>query len=60
MLRLMQVIGGAHAAGLRETGLSDLFDDGKEPDDTARRFVPPAADLDKLKKAAAGCTACPL
>jgi uracil-DNA glycosylase family protein len=40
--------------------LSDLFDDGKKPDDTARRFVPQGADLDKLKEAAAGCTACPL
>ena len=26
----------------------------------ARRFVPPDPDLDKLKEAAAGCTACPL
>jgi uracil-DNA glycosylase len=41
--------------------VSDLFDDdGKKPDDTARRFVPQGADLDKLKEAAAGCTACPL
>jgi DNA polymerase len=40
--------------------LSDLFDDRKEPDDTARRFVPPEPDLDKLKQAAANCTACPL
>jgi uracil-DNA glycosylase len=41
--------------------LSDLFDDGgKKPDDTARRFVPQGADLDELKQAAAGCTACPL
>jgi uracil-DNA glycosylase family protein len=40
--------------------LSDLFEDSKAPDDTARRFVPPDPDLDKLKKAAAGCTACPL
>jgi DNA polymerase len=41
--------------------LSDLFDDGGEkPDDTARRFVPPEPDLDTLKEAAAGCTACPL
>ena len=41
--------------------MSDLFgDDGRKPDDTARRFVPPAADLEELKEAAAGCTACPL
>jgi uracil-DNA glycosylase family protein len=41
--------------------LSDLFDDdGKKPDDTARRFVPSDAPLDELKEAAAGCTACPL
>jgi len=40
--------------------LSDLFDDGKEPEDSSRRFVPPGADLDQLKEAAAGCTACPL
>jgi uracil-DNA glycosylase len=41
--------------------LSDLFgDDGKQPDDSARRFVPSAADLEELKAAAAGCTACPL
>ena len=41
--------------------MSDLFeDDGKKPDDSARRFVPPEPDLDMLKEAAAGCTACPL
>ena len=41
--------------------MSDLFDDDrKKPDDTARRFVPPEPDLDSLKEAAAGCTACPL
>jgi uracil-DNA glycosylase len=41
--------------------LSDLFDDdGKKPDDSVRRFVPPEPDLDSLKEAAAGCTACPL
>jgi DNA polymerase len=41
--------------------VTDLFDhDGDKPDDTARRFVPPDADLDELKAAAAGCTACPL
>jgi DNA polymerase len=40
--------------------LSDLFDDGTKPDDTAARFVPPNPDLDTLKEAAAGCTACPL
>jgi len=41
--------------------LGDLFDDdGKEPDDPARRFVPPEAALEELKEAAAGCTACPL
>ena len=33
---------------------------GAEPDDSARRFVPPEPDLDQLKAAAAGCTACPL
>jgi DNA polymerase len=41
--------------------LSDLFDDGdKNPDDSARRFVPPEPNLDNLKEEAAGCTACPL
>jgi uracil-DNA glycosylase family protein len=40
--------------------LSDLFDDDRKPDDTARRFVPPEPDLDQLKEAATGCTACPL
>jgi DNA polymerase len=42
--------------------LSDLFDDdgGAKADNTAARFVPPGADLDQLKEAAAGCTACPL
>ena len=42
--------------------MGDLFDDGggQKLDDTARRFVPPAADLEQLKEAAAGCTACPL
>ena len=45
--------------------MGDLFDDGKKDADkkeekTARRFVPRDADLDKLKEAAAGCTACPL
>ena len=40
--------------------MSDLFDERKEPDDTAARFVPTDPDLDKLKAAAAGCTACPL
>ena len=41
--------------------MSDLFDDdGRKPDDSARRFVPPEPDLDTLKEAAAGCTACPL
>ena len=40
--------------------MSDLFDHRKEPDDTARRFVPQGADLEQLKAAAAGCTACPL
>jgi len=41
--------------------LGDLFGGGgDEPDDTARRFVPPEPDLDSLKEAAAGCTACPL
>jgi uracil-DNA glycosylase len=37
--------------------LADLLPSG---DDTARRFVPPGADLAALKAAAAGCTACPL
>jgi uracil-DNA glycosylase len=41
--------------------LSDLFDDdGKKPDDTARRFVRSGAALEELKDAAAGCTACAL
>jgi uracil-DNA glycosylase family protein len=45
--------------------VGDLFDDDeasgrKNPDDTARRFVPPDPSLDKLKEAAAACTACPL
>jgi uracil-DNA glycosylase family protein len=41
--------------------LSDLFGgDGDEQDDTAQRFVPAEPDLDMLKKAAAGCTACSL
>ena len=40
--------------------MGDLFNDEKKPDDTARRFVPPKPDLDTLKEAAAGCTACPL
>ena len=43
--------------------MGDLFDDGagggKQPDDRAR-CVPSGADLDELKQAAAGCTACPL
>jgi uracil-DNA glycosylase len=37
--------------------LTDLLPSG---DDTARRFVPPGADLAALQAAAAGCTACPL
>jgi uracil-DNA glycosylase len=46
--------------------LADLFDDagkkgsGDKDEKTARRFVPPEPNLDKLKEAAAGCTACPL
>jgi uracil-DNA glycosylase len=46
--------------------LGDLFDDdGKEgskkkDEKTARRFVPPEPDLEKLKEAAAGCTGCSL
>jgi len=45
--------------------VGDLFDDdsardGKPPEGSARRFVPPGAGLDELKAAAAGCTACPL
>lgn len=41
--------------------MGDLFDDdAMEQEDTARRFVPPDRDLDSLKEAAAGCTACPL
>jgi DNA polymerase len=38
--------------------LTDLFDD--QPKDSAARFVPPDADLDRLKAAAAGCTGCAL
>ena len=46
--------------------MGDLFEDEGEPgggrktEDSAARFVPPGADLDQLKAAAAGCTACPL
>jgi DNA polymerase len=41
--------------------LSDLFaGDGKQPEDSAARFVPEERDLDKLKAAAAGCTGCSL
>jgi uracil-DNA glycosylase len=42
--------------------VGDLFDDdgGTRADDTARRFVPSGADLDQLRAAAAGCTACAL
>ena len=44
--------------------MGDLFDDkpggGGKPADSAARFVPQGADLDQLKAAAAGCTACPL
>ena len=41
--------------------MGDLFDDdGKQPDDSAARFVPPEADIDELKAAAAGCTGCAL
>ena len=41
--------------------MGDLFDNGgRKPDDSARRFVPQGPDLDQLKEAAAGCTACPL
>jgi DNA polymerase len=32
----------------------------RPPPDSAARFVPPGADLDALREAAAGCTACPL
>jgi uracil-DNA glycosylase len=39
------------------TGVSDLL---SSDDGTARRLVPAGADLDGLKAAAAGCTACPL
>jgi uracil-DNA glycosylase len=41
--------------------LSDLFaGDGKQPEDSAARFVPAERDLDKLKAAAAGCQGCSL
>jgi DNA polymerase len=46
--------------------VGDLFEDegkpggGRKIEDSAARFVPPGADLDQLKAAAAGCTACPL
>ncbi|HEX5795667.1 MAG TPA: UdgX family uracil-DNA binding protein, partial [Geminicoccaceae bacterium] len=44
--------------------MGDLFDDkpggGGKPADSAARFVPQGADLEELKAAAAGCTACPL
>ena len=41
--------------------MSDLFgDDGRQPKDSAARFVPPEADLEKLKAAAAACTGCGL
>jgi uracil-DNA glycosylase len=39
------------------TGVSDLL---SSKNGTARRLVPAGADLDGLKAAAAGCTACPL
>jgi DNA polymerase len=42
-----------------KAGEGGTMDDGKA-DKTARRFIPPARDLDELKAAAAGCTACPL
>jgi DNA polymerase len=32
----------------------------KDPPDDASRFIPPDANLDELRAAAAGCTACPL
>ena len=52
---------GAGGTGLRERGLSDLFEgEGKKPKDSAARFVPPEAGLDELKAAAAGCTGCSL
>ena len=43
--------------------MGDLFDGkpgGGKPADSAARFVPQGADLEELKAAAAGCTACPL
>jgi uracil-DNA glycosylase len=46
--------------------MGDLFEDdgkpgaAKEPQDSAARFVPPGADLEELKAAAAGCTGCAL
>lgn len=32
----------------------------REPPDSARRFIPPEPNLERLKAAAMGCTACPL
>ena len=46
--------------------MGDLFDDhgkkdaGTKEERSARPFVPPEPDLEKLKEAAAGCTGCPL
>jgi uracil-DNA glycosylase family protein len=32
----------------------------RDPPDSARRFIPEGADLDELRKAALGCTGCPI
>jgi DNA polymerase len=59
--RRLPEVAAAPAAAAKERGLSDLFEgDGRMPKDSAARFVPEEPDLDQLKAAAAGCTACPL
>ena len=41
--------------------MNDLFgDDGRQPKDSAARYVPSGADLGELREAAAGCTGCAL
>jgi uracil-DNA glycosylase len=42
-------------------GNADLFDDlAADKADTAARFIPPRPTIERLREAAAGCTACPL